>query len=218
MPTAPWHAWRRLLAILVTTRHRGDSNPCGQSPMDFESISLAARTQCHVSGESFDATLPHARALVSTRDLLTAPEDATPKIHLPVGTRFICQLEICSPRQRMRRQRPSSTSLCKQDSLAEWSKALASGASPQGRGFEPTAVSACQRSCVAMYPTTKLFQCVCRNVEKVACHHDNPGTYFVPCRPKTSLYLNECSLKNKMVVLVTAYNSIVAVTLDICMS
>ena len=27
-------------------RHRGDSNPCGQSPMDFESISLAARTQC----------------------------------------------------------------------------------------------------------------------------------------------------------------------------
>jgi hypothetical protein len=28
-------------------RHRGDSNPCGQSPMDFESISLATRTQCH---------------------------------------------------------------------------------------------------------------------------------------------------------------------------
>ena len=25
-------------------RQRGDSNPCGQSPMDFESISLAART------------------------------------------------------------------------------------------------------------------------------------------------------------------------------
>ena len=80
MPTAPWHAWRRLLAILVTTRHRGDSNPCGQSPMDFESISLAARTQCHVSGESFDATLPHARARWR-------------------------QLEIYSPHQRMRRQR-----------------------------------------------------------------------------------------------------------------
>ena len=30
-----------------TKRHRGDSNPCGQSPMDFESISLTARTQCH---------------------------------------------------------------------------------------------------------------------------------------------------------------------------
>ena len=35
-------------ASRVTKRHRGDSNPCGQSPMDFESISLAARTQCHV--------------------------------------------------------------------------------------------------------------------------------------------------------------------------
>jgi hypothetical protein len=30
-------------------RHLGDSNPCGQSPMDFESISLAARTQCHAA-------------------------------------------------------------------------------------------------------------------------------------------------------------------------
>ena len=27
-------------------RQRVDSNPCGQSPMDFESISLAARTHC----------------------------------------------------------------------------------------------------------------------------------------------------------------------------
>ena len=34
--------------LLLLIRHRGDSNPCGQSPMDFESISLAARTQCHV--------------------------------------------------------------------------------------------------------------------------------------------------------------------------
>ena len=29
------------------TRHRGDSNPCGQSPMDFKSIILTTRTQCH---------------------------------------------------------------------------------------------------------------------------------------------------------------------------
>ena len=28
-------------------RHRGNSNPRGQSPMDFESISLATQTQCH---------------------------------------------------------------------------------------------------------------------------------------------------------------------------
>ena len=29
-------------------RHRGDSNPCGQSPMDFESIPLTARAQCQL--------------------------------------------------------------------------------------------------------------------------------------------------------------------------
>ena len=30
----------------ANNRQRGDSNPCGQSPVDFESISLAARTHC----------------------------------------------------------------------------------------------------------------------------------------------------------------------------
>ena len=35
------HCWRECMH-----RQRGDSNPCGQSPMDFESISLAARTHC----------------------------------------------------------------------------------------------------------------------------------------------------------------------------
>ena len=33
---------------------RRDSNPCGQSPMDFESISLAARTQCHWCDQGYD--------------------------------------------------------------------------------------------------------------------------------------------------------------------
>ena len=33
----------------VAKRQRGDSNPCGQSPMDFESISLTARTHCHMA-------------------------------------------------------------------------------------------------------------------------------------------------------------------------
>ena len=32
---------------MQTKRQRGNSNPCGQSPMDFESISLTARAQCH---------------------------------------------------------------------------------------------------------------------------------------------------------------------------
>ena len=33
-------------SILEYIRQRGDSNPCGQSPMDFESISLTTRTHC----------------------------------------------------------------------------------------------------------------------------------------------------------------------------
>jgi hypothetical protein len=37
-------------------RHRGDSIPCGQSPMDFESISVAARTQCLAMKERSCAT------------------------------------------------------------------------------------------------------------------------------------------------------------------
>ena len=40
--------WKRNL-LKEQRRQRGDSNPCGQSPMDFESISLAARTHCHMS-------------------------------------------------------------------------------------------------------------------------------------------------------------------------
>ncbi len=37
---------KRQLANMSPPSDRGDSNPCGQSPMDFESISLTARTQC----------------------------------------------------------------------------------------------------------------------------------------------------------------------------
>ena len=33
-------------------RQRGDSNPCGQSPMDFESISLTTRTHCLRDGQA----------------------------------------------------------------------------------------------------------------------------------------------------------------------
>ena len=36
----------QVVSLFFCNRHRGDSSPCGQSPMDFESISLAARTQC----------------------------------------------------------------------------------------------------------------------------------------------------------------------------
>ena len=42
----PLHAHTRNKVCATVFRQRGDSNPCGQSPMDFESISLAARTHC----------------------------------------------------------------------------------------------------------------------------------------------------------------------------
>ena len=32
--------------LLAKARQRGDSNPCGQSPTDFESITSAARSRC----------------------------------------------------------------------------------------------------------------------------------------------------------------------------
>jgi hypothetical protein len=41
--------WAHMLhspAAMEQGRQRGDSNPCGQSPMDFESISLTTRTHC----------------------------------------------------------------------------------------------------------------------------------------------------------------------------
>ena len=57
----PQRDWARSMASLASCsvgphaqldtcmagRQRRDSSPCGQSPMDFESISLTARTQCH---------------------------------------------------------------------------------------------------------------------------------------------------------------------------
>ena len=43
-------------ALHPGNRHRGDSSPCGQSPMDFESISLAARTQCLLPARTHHAT------------------------------------------------------------------------------------------------------------------------------------------------------------------
>ena len=43
-------------ALHTGNRHRGDSSPCGQSPMDFESISLAARTQCLLPARTHHAT------------------------------------------------------------------------------------------------------------------------------------------------------------------
>ena len=43
-------------ALHPGNRHRGDSSPCGQSTMDFESISLAARTQCLLPARTHHAS------------------------------------------------------------------------------------------------------------------------------------------------------------------
>ena len=55
----------------------------------------------------------------------------------------------------------TATLALKHDSLAEWSKALASGASPQGRGFEPHSChfTHCQQTCL---PGMRLFFYLCR--------------------------------------------------------
>jgi hypothetical protein len=59
-------------------RHRGDSNPCGQSPMDFESTSLTARTQCHVMQPY--AMCKFASAILSMTPC--HPDRAAPRTHL----------------------------------------------------------------------------------------------------------------------------------------
>ena len=59
----PQPAWRAHSAHTHSRRQRrqrGDSNPCGQSPMDFESISLTARTHClYMAAVPRMTKLPH---------------------------------------------------------------------------------------------------------------------------------------------------------------
>ena len=61
----------------------------------------------------------------------------------------------------------------KQDSLAEWSKALASGASPQGRGFEP---HSCQNN------TCDSFIGLAQNQQFLAINHKQYITYVSVAR------------------------------------
>ena len=42
------HLSSKLESLQFYKRHRGDSSPCRQSPMDFESIPLTARAQCQL--------------------------------------------------------------------------------------------------------------------------------------------------------------------------
>ena len=59
-------------------RHRGDSNPCGQSPMGSRPISLNARTQCHVM--QFYAMCKFTSAIFSMTTC--QPDRAAPRTHL----------------------------------------------------------------------------------------------------------------------------------------
>jgi hypothetical protein len=59
-------------------RHRGDSNPCRQSPMDSESIPLAARTPCHVMQPYAMCEFTSAILSMTTRQ----PDRASPRTHL----------------------------------------------------------------------------------------------------------------------------------------
>ena len=43
----PKHSLMKTQAAM--NRQRGDLNPCGQCPMDFESITLATRSHCHLT-------------------------------------------------------------------------------------------------------------------------------------------------------------------------
>jgi hypothetical protein len=59
-------------------RHPGDSNPCGQSPMDFESIPLAAWTTSHVMQLYAMCKFTSAILSMTTRQ----PDRASPRTHL----------------------------------------------------------------------------------------------------------------------------------------
>ena len=87
----------------------------------------------------------------------------------------------------------------------------------KGVGSNPTAVSACQRSCVAMYPTTKLLPCVCQNVAHATCLQDTLAHLLFHAKEE-QIILKRMHFEKKIVAPATAYNSIVAVTLDLCMS
>ena len=59
---------RREIVVMVM-RQRGDLNPCGQSPMDFESITLATRSHC-LGGKSVMTVNTHDNDGVLSRRVL----------------------------------------------------------------------------------------------------------------------------------------------------
>jgi hypothetical protein len=69
---------RLVLSTPRRKRHRGESNPCGQSPMDFESFPSCARTPCHVMQPYAMCKFTSAILSMTTR----IPDRASPRTHL----------------------------------------------------------------------------------------------------------------------------------------
>ena len=87
--------------------------------------------------------------------------------------------------QAMQKSEPFLGDHPKQDSLAEWSKALASGASPQGRGFEP---HSCQTSHQCFLVGPKEFPS-----PPDVCRASTPGTQSNECSHTRGLETQQCS-------------------------
>ena len=55
--------------VMMAVRQRGDLSPCGQSPMDFESITLATRSHC-LGGKGVVTVGTHDNDSVLSRHVL----------------------------------------------------------------------------------------------------------------------------------------------------
>ena len=99
-------------AACLRKRHRGDSSPRGQSPMDFEAIPLAARAQCHVAPTSSadHEAQEYCRILEGTQvsQSLQSPNVAHAKNPaVLVWNQCACWLHECATRKAVPGQRPA---------------------------------------------------------------------------------------------------------------
>ena len=125
------HAFQNTCIANQQMRHLGDLNPCGQSPMDFESISLAARTKCLATGAT-------ALALAPPRSL--SEKNACQKTHHKEGA------TLFAPKHMTRTvgfplpvvEAPGVATV----SIARLARSCGCLCFPQGREFEPPWVPA----------------------------------------------------------------------------
>ena len=92
------HMWQHLLCTRMSLhvsqkyiiRYQGDSNPCGQSPVEFESISLTARTQCLVVKAKYIR-------LCATRRRWIRDSSAPMSAYVPSAPRYILGVDATAP-------------------------------------------------------------------------------------------------------------------------